>query len=189
MPRSRDDSNHSPNDPQRKVLRDLLPAWPGAWKGQLGISVRSQFSYVFMKQSYGWDAWDFISKSLATQNNKVFWATLKDVSSFDKPYFYLFDYKNNFDKYQFEDIHREEIEYEMTGAVSDEKVDRNSASRLIEDRVMYYAGQGLTYHEIAEKTGLTESAIRQIIYKARKRGFEDLAVARKKSVCLLPQEA
>ena len=97
--------------------------------------------------------------------------------------------KNNFDKYQFEDIHREEIEYEMTGAVSDEKVDRNSASRLIEDRVMYYAGQGLTYHEIAEKTGLTESAIRQIIYKARKRGFEDLAVARKKSVCLLPQEA
>ncbi len=156
---------------------------------QLGISVRSQFSYIFMKQSYGWDAWDFISKSLATQNNKVFWATLKDISTFDRRFFYLFDYKNNFDKFNFNDIHREEIEYEMTGAVSDEKTDRSSASLLREDQVMYFAGKGYTYDMIAEEAKCTESQARQIVYNARKRGFKKLEVARKKSVCLLPQEA
>ncbi len=143
---------------------------------QLGISVRSQFSYIFMKQSYGWDAWDFISKSLATQNNKVFWATLKDISSFDRRYFYLFDYKNNFDKYNFNDIHREEIEYEMTGAVSDEKADKDSESQLLDWRISRLTGMDKTYAEIAEALGSPENIIRRRVSKMRKKGFEELKV-------------
>ncbi len=172
-----------------RVNRDLLPTWPGAWKGQLGISVRSQFSYVFMKQSYGWDAWDFISKSLATQNNKVFWATLKDISSFDRKYFYLFDYKNNFDKYEFNDIRREEIEYEMTGAVSEEKANKDLAARLCEDRVHYYAGKGCKYPVIAEKAKCTESKARSIVSASRRRGFSELEVERNTGARVRAEEA
>ncbi|MEN3052024.1 MAG: hypothetical protein ABC596_09470, partial [Candidatus Methanosuratincola petrocarbonis] len=104
---------------------------------QLGINVRSQFSYVFMKQSYGWDAWDFVSKGLATQNKKVFWATLKDISSLDRQYFYLFDYKNNFDRYTFKDFPRETIEHEMSGVVKEEKVDQRGAEFTRRLRVAY----------------------------------------------------
>jgi len=84
---------------------------------QLGISVRSQFSYIAMKKSFGWDAWDFLSKSLATQNNKVFWAILKDVTSFGPQYFYLFDYQNRFDKYEFRDIKRPKIDPLLRGII------------------------------------------------------------------------
>ena len=83
----------------------------------IGISVRSQFSYIIVKKSFGWDAWDFLSKSLATQNNKVFWAILKDITSFHPKYFYLFDYQNRFDKYQFRDIRRPNIDPEPVGVL------------------------------------------------------------------------
>jgi len=84
---------------------------------QLGINVRSQFSYIMVKQSYGWDAWGFLSKSLATQNNKVFWSILKDITSFHPKFFYLFDYKNNFDKFTFQDIERPNVDPEPVGVL------------------------------------------------------------------------
>lgn len=136
---------------------------------QLGISVRSQFSYIFMKQSYGWDAWDFISKSLATQNNKVFWATLKDISSFGREYFYLFDYKNNFDKYTFTDIHREDIEYQMSGVVEEEKsVNENTSDFRRRLKVAYLMGRGYAPSEIAEELGVSVNAVYKDKHKITK---------------------
>ena len=84
---------------------------------QLGISVRSQFSYVMVKKSFGWDVWDFVSKSLATQNNKVFWSVLKDITVMSPEYAYLFDYKNNFDKFYVEDIQRPKLDVELQGVI------------------------------------------------------------------------
>jgi len=143
---------------------------------QLGISVRSQFSYIFMKQSYGWDAWDFISKSLATQNNKVFWATLKDISSFEKKYFYLFDYKNNFDKYEFGDIRREEIEYEMSGVVEEEKkVTSRSPKFLQRVRMAYYMGMGKSPQEVSELLDMPMENARREKYRIQKEyGLDDI---------------
>ncbi len=156
---------------------------------QLGISVRSQFSYVFMKQSYGWDAWDFISKSLATQNNKVFWATLKDISSFDRRFFYLFDYKNNFDKFEFKDIHREEIEYEMTGAVTDEKMNKDSEYIVLDQRICNLAGQNKTYAEMEVILKRPQSTLRRRVSNIRRNGFPDLRVRPNLGARSLGQEA
>jgi len=138
---------------------------------QLGISVRSQFSYVIVKQSYGWDAWDFLSKSLATQNNKVFWAILKDVTSFAPQYFYLFDYKNRFDKYQFSDIPRPDIDPEPIGVLKWDGKDGKSTPQKIREiakrraLIAYHLGQGKTLMEIVRETGLPQSTVRDdIIY-------------------------
>ena len=87
---------------------------------QLGISVRSQFSYVIVKKSFGWDVWDFVSKSLATQSNKVFWSILKDITVMGPEYAYLFDYKNNFDKFYIEDIERPRLDVELQGVIEPE---------------------------------------------------------------------
>jgi len=39
---------------------------------QIGINVRSQFSYVLIKQSYGKDVYDFISHNLVTAANEAY---------------------------------------------------------------------------------------------------------------------
>ena len=140
---------------------------------QLGISVRSQFSYVIVKQSYGWDAWDFLSKSLATQNNKVFWAILKDVTSFAPQYFYLFDYKNRFDKYQFSDIPRPDIDPEPIGVLKwdgkDGKQNKKKERELWKRRMlmMYWYAKGLSPGELAQKLNMTVSAVQQELYRYR----------------------
>lgn len=145
---------------------------------QLGISVRSQFSYVFLKQSYAWDAWDFISKSLTTQNNKVFWATLKDISALPKEFFYLFDYKNNFDKYRYSDITRPEYEYDLDGIVGVAKKAEEASTLKKKFLTAYYIGKGLTVPQIAEKIGISERMIhRYRSYMRNELGLQEIELA------------
>lgn len=136
---------------------------------QLGISVRSQFSYVFMKQSYGYDVYDMLSKCLVTQNNKVFWATLKDLTTMDQQYFYMFDYKNNFDRYIYKDIERPVVKYNILGHLDEEDEDRKKTDTIRKVLVAYYMGQGLTAQEIAEKLNICE----RTIYRDKKKMVEE----------------
>lgn len=135
---------------------------------QLGISVRSQFSYTIVKKSFGWDAWDFISKSLATQNAKVFWAVLRDVTSMSPEYFYMFDYKNNFDKYVFSDIFRPELDVELKGIVG--MLEPRDREAVLEERlrslVKYVTEMGwMKKTEIAQLWGSSQMTVYNLLKK------------------------
>lgn len=84
---------------------------------QVGINVRSQFSYIIIKQSYGSDVYSFINDNMVTVENKAFWKVLRDLTTMPPQYAYVFDYKNNFDKLVFPDIPRPKIKYWIDGEV------------------------------------------------------------------------
>ena len=142
---------------------------------QLGISARSQFSYIFLKRMYGWDAWDFLSKSLATSNNKTFWAILKDVTSMDRQYFYMFDPWNRFDRYEFADINRPEVDYELIGYLTekhktkDEQVWKPRVVRLVEELNKL----GYSYRKLGPLLDMSEANLRSIITEAEERETGD----------------
>lgn len=73
---------------------------------QIGLDTRSQFDQIYIKKSYGYDAWDFLSKNLVTSNNKTFWRMMKLITTLPKNEFLLFDENRNFDRYVFPDIPR-----------------------------------------------------------------------------------
>jgi len=114
----------------RKLRKHLVTLIATAHRlNMLGINVRSQFSYVFLKQSFGWDVYDFINKSLITADNRIFWSILKDITTLPVNYFYLFDYKNNYDKIRYRDIRRPKIAYETQGSV--QEVEEEEESREV----------------------------------------------------------
>lgn len=137
---------------------------------QLGISVRSQFSYIAVKKSFGWDAWDFLSKSLATQNNKVFWAILKDVTTMGPEYFYLFDYKNNFDKYVFRDIYRPKVDTVLEGVVMEEGVEEGAniwKARCLRILRYLYRKKMMTEAELAQLAAVSQPTISRWLRSAQ----------------------
>ena len=87
---------------------------------QIGVNVRSQFSYIMIKQSYGKDIYDFISHNLITAANDSFWNTLKTITTMGPEYVYIFDYKNSYDKLTVPDIPRPEVEYQLKGHITSE---------------------------------------------------------------------
>ncbi len=83
---------------------------------QLSINVRSQCDHVFIKRSFGYDIWDFMTKALITASNKVFWTVLKLAVTMPKDMFIFFD-GATYDVYRFPDIPRPEgVEVEPIGA-------------------------------------------------------------------------
>ena len=91
----------------------------------IGMNVRTQFSYIFIKKSFGWDIYEWLNKSLITASNKLFWAILKDVITMPPNLFYVFDYKGNYDKFSFEDIPRPKVKYEVDGIIEPPKADKD----------------------------------------------------------------
>lgn len=87
---------------------------------QIGVNVRSQFSYIMIKQSYGKDVYDFISHNLITAANDSFWTTLKTLTTMGPEYVYVFDYKNSYDKLRVPDIPRPTVEYQLKGHITSE---------------------------------------------------------------------
>jgi len=126
---------------------------------QIGINVRSQFSYVFLKQSYGWDIYEYLNKSLVTASNKVFWSILRDVVTMPQQYFYVFDYKNNFDKFSFEDIKRPKIEYDVKGIIEPPKTDKEFDEIDIILAIGRAKTPRLRFRDISKITGKSTSTL------------------------------
>ena len=126
---------------------------------QIGINVRSQFSYILIKQSYGSDVYDFINKNLVTAADNQFWSILRDLTSMDPWYVYVFDYKNNFDKLVFPDIQRSDIAYRLDGEIQGPQ-----DSKLFDEKDIYilYArtkDPPMSYRSIAEHLGIAHSTV------------------------------
>lgn len=87
---------------------------------QIGLDTRSQFEQVYIKKCYGYDAWDFFTKNLATSNKSTFWKVLKHVLKMPRNEFLLFDENQQYDFYKFPDIPRPDpnkIDIEAIGSL------------------------------------------------------------------------
>jgi len=90
---------------------------------QLTLNVRSQFSFIWVKESFGYDLYDFLSKQLV-HLRELFWRVLRDIIELEPQYAYLFDKKNKFNKVpipklpEFKDL----PEYVKSGRVTWEKL-------------------------------------------------------------------
>jgi len=122
---------------------------------QLGLNVRSQFSYIFIKQSFGWDVYEFVNKNLITAANEVFWRVLKDLTTMGPEYVYAFDYKGNFDRFTFPDIPRTPLKYRLEGQVDSAEI--GGLYDSLDIQVAYLRGMGLSFTDIEEKTGIPKS--------------------------------
>lgn len=106
---------------------------------QIGIDVRSQFSYVFIKQSYGSDVYDFVSKNLVTASNETFWRILRELTTMGPELTYLFDYKNNYDRLWLPDIPRPDIHYRVSGEIRLKDVKPEEPSKMFDWKDIYIA--------------------------------------------------
>lgn len=133
---------------------------------QLSLNARSQFAYTILKRTPGYDAWDFVSKSLATMSNKTFWAVLKDITSMGPESFYLFDWKNNFDRYVFSDIPRPEIDMELIGEIRAPEKERAQPEwkHRLAVLVKHVVEKGwMSRAEIARMWGVDDKVVRRLV--------------------------
>jgi len=139
---------------------------------QIGINVRSQFSYIMIKQSYGKDVYDFISHNLITAANEGFWATLRTLTTMGPEYVYVFDYKNSYDRLRVPDIPRPVVRYRLEGEIA---VDDDPRQYDIIDLVVAVARarcrcgrEPESFQSIAARVGRSKSTIGQRANKLRK---------------------
>ncbi|MBU2527748.1 MAG: hypothetical protein KKC03_14215, partial [Bacteroidetes bacterium] len=64
---------------------------------QISIDTRSQMKNIFLKQSYGFDSYTFLSHNLISSSPKTFWGLIKKVSQMPENMYLLFDKNRNFD--------------------------------------------------------------------------------------------
>jgi hypothetical protein len=135
---------------------------------QIGLDTRSQFEQVYVKKCYGYDAWDFFTKNLATSNKTTFWKVLKHVLKMPRNEFLLFDENQQYDFYKFPDIPRpdpNQVDIEALGSLTVEpKDDKNTnvfrkrflkATEILSDL-------GLSDAEICRRLGISPSNFNQI---------------------------
>ncbi len=135
---------------------------------QLNINVRSQFSYIMIKRSYGKDVIDFMSNNLVSVGNDIFWHMVDDIQKMHQRYVYVFDPVNNYDKLVFPDIPRLNYDDRKTGLLELE----NQKTKKWDTQDLYIAiarsrNPPISYRSIADKIELSKSAIYQRAQKLK----------------------
>lgn len=82
---------------------------------QLTLNTRSQFSFVFLKRSFGYDLYAFLNKELVTVGAKTFWRILKTIKSLPVQYAFGFDPDGNFDRFFFKNLPEDMPYYRLSG--------------------------------------------------------------------------
>ncbi|MBO3809633.1 MAG: DUF87 domain-containing protein [Candidatus Brockarchaeota archaeon] len=129
----------------------------------ISVNVRSQFDYHFIKKSYGYDIWEFMTKNLLKASKYTFWALMGKATTMPPWQFLLFDYNGNYDLFQFGDIPRPRgVECEAHGVVmpprkttQDERIWKPRLAKLI--RVL--SEMGWTDQRIAEQLGMSKKEV------------------------------
>jgi hypothetical protein len=135
---------------------------------QISVNVRSQFSYIMIKQCYGKDVYDFISHNLITAANEAFWSILRDITTMSYEYVYVFDYKNSYDRIRTPDIPRPTVRYSLTGEIVEEEEDTRKYDEI---DLLILAGRMKTppdsYTVLAHRVSRARSTIQQRIRKLK----------------------
>jgi len=126
---------------------------------QISIDTRSQMKNIFLKQSYGWDTYSFLSHNLISSSPKTFWGLLKKVSQMPANTYLLFDKNRNFDLCTFPDIPRPPgLDCECIGTLP-EVEDKKTKIQNRRLAFMYYYGKGWSHGQIAKATGATITTV------------------------------
>jgi hypothetical protein len=86
---------------------------------QLDLDVRSQFSYYFIKKSYGQDIYQFMNTNLWTVNAQGYQAAMRFVTSMPQDQVLVFDSDGSYDKMRWPDIPRVKPRHRIRGEVRD----------------------------------------------------------------------
>lgn len=142
----------------RKLRKHLVTLIASTHRpNQISVNLRSQFSYIFVKKSFGNDIYDFINKMLVQIKNKTFFRILHDIITLDPRYAYVFDYKGNFDKISIPNIEWEKgIKYETQGLISMRKDFEKFDERDI--AILLYAISNKSYRKIGKELGFSSPA-------------------------------
>ena len=149
---------------------------------QISIDTRSQMKNIFLKQSYGYDSYSFLSQNLISASPKTFWGLIKKISQMPEHIYLLFDKKRNFDLCTYPDIPRPKgLECECTGTLLQET---NKKQAIINRRlsILYYYGRGHTYKDIVEITGYSNSHVKNDITYGIENRFIDPNIPRPKKL-------
>ncbi len=136
---------------------------------QLNINVRSQFSYIMIKRSYGKDVIDFMSNNLVSVSNDVFWHMVNDIQKMHPKYVYVFDPVNNYDKLIFPDIPRLDYDDKKTGLLET----KDLKAKQWDDQDLYIAlarsrNPPKSYRNIAEELDISPSTVHYRVQKLKK---------------------
>lgn len=123
---------------------------------QLSLDVRSQFSYIFLRRSFGYDVLDFVNRNLFTVSNALFFKIVREISRMPRNMFYLFDEDNNYDRYTFPDIPRPKIDYEASGQVS---MEQGQAFDELDLLTLAMRLRGASFRDIADRAGRSVSTV------------------------------
>jgi len=134
---------------------------------QLTLNIRSQFSFVFIKQSFGWDLYEFLNKELVHISSKVFWWILRDIKDLPVEYAYIFDNGGNYDKFFVPNLREDIPPYYVNGILEREQPEddfyyRKLWVRIILRRLYNELKYGkILVKDIAEHVGKSYEPVRR----------------------------
>jgi len=132
---------------------------------QVSLNVRSQFSYIMLKQSYGKDVYDFVSANMVTVQGRAFWAMITALTTMSPDLVYVFDYKNSYDRVKIPDIPRPKIQYHLSGEIREGEIGKQYDERDV--MIAALRAKGLSVRDIAEVVGLGKSTVSTRINKLK----------------------
>jgi len=124
---------------------------------QVSLNVRSQFSYIMLKQSYGKDIYDFVSANMVTVQGRAFWAMITALTTMSPDLAYVFDYKNSYDRVKIPDIPRPRVRYRLSGEIREEETGKQYDERDLV--ITALRAQGMGIRAIGRFLGLNHSTI------------------------------
>jgi len=130
---------------------------------QVSLNVRSQFSYIMIKQGFGKDIYDFVSDNMVTVQGRAFWAMLTSIATMGSNLAYVFDYKNSYDRVKIPDIPRPRVRYYLSGEIREEE-----GGKRYDDRDVVIAAlraQGLGVRAIGRYLGVSHSTVHSRLKK------------------------
>ena len=128
---------------------------------QLDLDVRSQFTYYWIKKSFGQDIYQFINRNLWTVSGDVYQAAMRFCQTMPRDQVLVFDRDGSYDKMRWPDIPRVKPQHRIRGEITLEDEVRKKQYDDLDLLVAALRGEGRrwTQREIAELVGLTQQAI------------------------------
>ncbi|MFH2109955.1 MAG: hypothetical protein ABIJ47_01705 [Candidatus Bathyarchaeota archaeon] len=136
---------------------------------QLDLDVRSQFSYYWIKKSYGQDIYHFMNTNLWTVTAQSYQAAMRFVTAMPRDQVLLFDGDGNYDKMRWPDIPRVKPRNRVKGEI---KAEEDEGGRFDEIDLIIAVARSKqppeSFRSIADRLGRAPSSIRGRAAKLRR---------------------
>lgn len=124
---------------------------------ELPPSLRSQFSYHFIKRSEGADIYDFANRKLLKASAKLFWWILREITTMGPDQVFILDEDGNYDRARFDPFPWDpSIRVQAQGVVSSSLI-RGRRFDVADILIALLLYQGASYGQMEQITGLDRS--------------------------------